>query len=54
MFDCLFTFGDTVSNWHCVVSNVWMAVNSEFERIWKEVAMTKFNLLSQHWPGGTA
>jgi hypothetical protein len=40
MSDCLFTFGDAVSNWHCVVSNAWRAVNSEFDRIWKEVAMT--------------
>jgi hypothetical protein len=27
-------------------------VNNELERIWKEVAVAKFEVLSQHLPGG--
>jgi len=36
MSDCLFTFGDIASNWHCVVSDAWIAVNSDFDRIWRK------------------
>jgi hypothetical protein len=28
-------------------------MNNELERIWKEVVMVEFKVLSQHVPGGT-
>jgi hypothetical protein len=30
-----------------------LLTNNELERVWKEVAMAKFNVLSQHLHGGT-
>jgi hypothetical protein len=33
--------------------NVWMSVNDELERIWKEVVVAKFKLQSRYLSGET-
>jgi hypothetical protein len=30
-----------------------MIVNNKLDRMWKEVAMAYYKIVTQHWPGGT-
>jgi hypothetical protein len=56
LFVCLFVgtlFNDAVSNSDHKVSNCWVIVNNELERMWKEAAPAYFKVFRWHFPGGT-
>jgi hypothetical protein len=36
-----------------MVSNIWMVLNNEVERMWMEAAMTLFKVVFLHFPGNT-
>jgi hypothetical protein len=52
----LFHYGlcnDAVNHRGQTVTNDWMKVNGEFKRIWKEVVVAKFKVVSWHSRGET-
>jgi hypothetical protein len=53
LYLCIVYFDDASSSPECIMSNGRMMLNMELERVWKEMVMAWFHVLSQNLSVGT-